>query len=117
MAVICRKLVLLLALAVMPLQGIAAAVSVLQCQAGGGKRATHVIQAHQAHDHGVAHDSQPVDDSGAKTHTGHFCCHQVSGLPLVILSPALPDFPVWALSPALLHDLFFPEQPKRPPLT
>jgi len=116
MAVICRKLVLLLALAVMPLQGVAAAVSLLQCKAEGGERAAHVIQAHGGHDQGVAHDNPPVDDGGAKTHTGHFCCHQVSGLPLVVLSAALPELPGWALSPARLRELFFPEQPKRPPL-
>lgn len=109
-----NRFVLLFALLVIPLQGLAAAVSALQCQAKSGER-TAVFQAQES-PASVQNHSQPVDDTGTNTHTGHFCCHQVSVLPLVMPSGALPDFPVWAPSPTLLYDPFFPEQPKRPPL-
>ncbi|MBI4205164.1 MAG: hypothetical protein HY527_09070 [Betaproteobacteria bacterium] len=111
-----NKFLLLFALLVIPLQGVAAAVSALQCQAKSGERTAHVVQAQEIHAASVQDDGHPVDDTGTNTHTGHFCCHQVSVLPLVMPSGALPDFPVWAPSPTLLYDPFFPEQPKRPPL-
>lgn len=114
MAYLVNKFVLLFLLLVMPLQGVASAVSALQCPAKSGER-TAVFKAQESpasmQDYG-----QPVDDIGTNTHTGHFCCHQVSVLPPAMLSGSLPDFPVWASAPALLYDPFFPEQPKRPPL-
>lgn len=109
-----NKFLLLFALLVIPLQGVAAAVSALQCQPQGGER-TAVVQGQET-PASVQDQSQPVDDNGTITHTGHFSCHQVSGLLSVMPYEALSDFPTWASSPATLHDPFFPEQPKRPPL-
>lgn len=114
MASLVNKFLLLFALLVIPLQGLAAAVSALQCQAKSGEHAA-VVQAQESPAN-VQDHSQPVDDIGTNTHTSHFCCHQVSVLPLVMPSGTLPDFPVWASAPAPLYDPFFPEQPKRPPL-
>lgn len=114
MASLVNKFVLLFALLVIPLQGLAAAVSALQCPAKNGER-TAVLQAQES-PASVQDHSQPVDDSSTNTHPSHFCCHQVSVLPLVMQSGALPGFPVWASAPALPYDPFFPEQPKRPPL-
>ena len=114
MASFINKFLLLFALVVMPLQGLASAVSALQCPAKSGERsAVFEVQGSPA---SVQDYGQPVDDIGTNTHTGHFCCHQVSVLPLVMQSGAVPGFPVWAAAPALLYDPFFPEQPKRPPL-
>lgn len=113
MASVVNKFVLLFVLLVIPLQGLASAVSALQCQARSGER-TAVFQAQES-PASVQDYGQPVDDIGTNTHTGHFCCHQVSVLP-VMLSGALPDFPAWASAPVLLYEPFFPEQPKRPPL-
>jgi hypothetical protein len=110
----CRKLVLLLALAVMPLQGIAASLSVLFCHDEGH---LHALHDQGSHDHGVNHDGHQDEGGTTSNHTSHPCCHYTVSAPAVVTLPAaLPDFPVRAFAPESLHDLFVPELPHRPPL-
>ena len=114
-----KKIVLLLAIAVLPLQGIAATLSVLLCH---GEGHAHAMHAQDGHDHG-AHDQARQDthhdSAGANGDlTYHLCCHHtLSGVPVVTLPPAMPDFPLLAMAPKPLHDLYFPDRPQRPPLT
>lgn len=109
-----NRFILLLAIAVMPLQGIAATLSVLICH---GEAEAHAVHAQEGHDHG-AHDQGHHDDSAASGDlTYHLCCHHtLSGVPVLALPPALPEFPLFAMAPQPLYDLFFPDRPQRPPL-
>lgn len=107
-----RKLVLVLALAVMPLQGVAATLSVLLCHGDAQAHAMHTQDEHSMHHYGHP------DEGGATGNSAyHLCCNITASAPPVMTLPAVPpDFPVRALAPDPLHDLFVPEQPQRPPL-
>jgi len=105
---------LVLAFVVMPLQGVAATLSVLFCHDEGQMHAPH---DQGSHDHGVNHDSRQDESGTTSNHADHPCYHyNVSAPPVVTLPAALPDFPVRALAPDPLHDRFVPELPHRPPL-
>ena len=110
-----RTLVLVLAFAVMPLQGIAASLSVLLCH---GDTQAHVVHEPDGHDHNAQHDGHhgtQQDDGGATAY--HLCCNVTVSVPsTVAVLPALPDFPVRALVPDPFRDLFIPDLPQRPPL-
>jgi hypothetical protein len=112
-----RKLVLVLAFGVMPLQGIAATLSVLYCH---GDAQAHTAHADDGHNHVAHHDghhnSNP--DGGTGGHTAyHLCCNVTMSAPPIMTYVAVPTyFPVLAFVPDPLHDLFFPDQPQRPPL-
>ena len=113
-----KKLVLAAALAVMPLQGVAGALSVLLCH---GEAQTHAAHAGDSHDHGAPQDShhpnQQGDDGAAGNSAYHLCCHYVLSAPSAVTLPvSLPDFLVRAFVPDPLHDLFVPDRPQRPPL-
>ena len=113
-----KKLVLAAALAVMPLQGVAAALSVLLCH---GEAQTHTAHAGGGHDHDSHqdghHDKQQGDDGVAGNSVYHLCCHYTVSAPAAVTLPvSLPDFPVRAFVPDPLHDLFVPDRPQRPPL-
>lgn len=114
----CKKLVLALALTVMPLQGIAATLSVLLCH---GEAQAHSTHASGSQDHGAHQDSHnnknPNDDGKTGSSVFHLCCHYIVSAPAAMTLPAsLPDFPVLAFAPDPLHDLFVPDRPQRPPL-
>ena len=109
-----RKLVLVLALAVMPLQGVAATLSVLWCH---GDAQAHAMHTQDDPEHSMHHDALP-DEGGATGQSAyHLCCNIIASAPPVMTVSAVPpDFPVRAFVPDSLHDLFIPEQPQRPPL-
>jgi hypothetical protein len=114
----CKKLTLVLALTVLPLQGIAATLSVLLCH---GEAQTHLAHAGDGHDHATNqdghHDKSSSDDGTTSYSVYHSCCHYTVSAPAAVTLPmALPDFPVRAFVPDSLHDLFVPDRPQRPPL-
>ena len=113
-----KKVVLAAALAVLPLQGVAATLSALLCH---GEAPTHAAHAGGSHDHGTHqdghHDNQQGDDDTTSNSVYHLCCHFTVSAPAVMtLLVALPDFPVRAFTPDPLYDLFVPDRPQRPPL-
>ena len=109
-----KKLVLLAVMLVMPLQGIAATLSVLLCH---GDAQAHAMHAQDGHDHGMYHDGHQDESGTTGSHAGHFCSHLVvSGLPEVILPAITPDLLVQVSASHLLHDSHFPDRPQRPPL-
>jgi hypothetical protein len=118
-----RRFVLAAALAVMPMQGAASVLLVLLCHGEEQAHALHAQHGGYGEDHpaGHQHDHAPADrhDNGT-TSTGpyHSCCNlSVAAPPIVVVPPAtLPEFPVRTFVPDTLHDLFFPDQPQRPPL-
>jgi hypothetical protein len=114
-----RTLALALAFFVMPLQGIAAALTVLYCH---GDTQAHTMHAPDGHDHGDAghdgHHGASQDNGGASDYAAyHLCCNMTVSVPSSVIPLAVvPDFPVRASAPDLLHDLFIPDRPQRPPL-
>jgi hypothetical protein len=117
-----RKIVLFLALAVMPLQAAAGTLSFLLCH---GEAQAHAAHAHPDHEGGSNHAEQNSDHGPASGHDSgststalyHLCCNMAAFAPSAAVMPAFqPDFLVRALAPDLLHDLYFPDQPQRPPL-
>lgn len=113
-----RRIVLLLILAVMPFQGVAATLAVLVCH---GETQLHAVHEHAAHEHGSQHEGHhgsQQDDGGSKDGLAfHLCCNLTVTVPAIVTLPSvLPDSPVRALAPDTLHDLYFPDQPQRPPL-
>ena len=113
-----KQLVLAAALAVMPLQGVAATLSALLCH---GEAHAHAMHAGDSHDHDAhqdGHHGNPQGDDGTTSHSVyHLCCHfTVSAPAAVTLTVSLPDFPMRAYAPDPLHDLFVPDRPQRPPL-
>lgn len=116
-----RKLVLVLALAVMPLQGVAATLTVLWCHGDAQAHALHTqnnpIHTQDAPEHNMHHDAHPDEGGAAGQSAHHLCCNiTASAPPLVTPSAAPSEFPVRAFAPDFLHDPFIPEQPQRPPL-
>src|SRR4030095_2262431 len=114
-----KKAVLLLAVVVMPVQGVAATLSFLICH---GDAQAHAMHGQPVHDHAAAHDhthhNTHNDNASANGDpTNHLCCHHtLSGVPVMALPPAIPDFSLIAMAPEPLHDLYFPDRPQRPPL-
>ena len=115
-----RRLVLMLLLVLVPLQGTASVVHALVCVPGehAGTPSAHVHDGHGhgSHDHGTGH-GQPNDfGGGSAEHASHQCCHHFSS---AAAPPAAntgdSDVPVFQSSISLLETLFFPEQPQRPP--
>jgi hypothetical protein len=112
-----RKWVLAVAIAVMPVQGIAATLTVLICHGDAQAHATHQAAGHE-HQESHSHDHGAGNDEGAATgNSYHLCCNlTASAPPSFTINTAPPHFSVQALVPDPLHDLFDPEQPQRPPL-
>jgi hypothetical protein len=112
-----RRFVLAAALVVMPMQGVAATLSVLLCH---GDAQLHAVHDQDAHDHGSrqdGHHGSHQDDGSTTSPQFHLCCHLSVTAPAILTVPSvLPDSSVRALAPDSLHDLFFPDQPQRPPL-
>lgn len=112
-----RKLVLVLALAVMPLQGVAATLFVLLCHGDAPAHAVHAQDTHDDPEHGMHYHGDPDEDGATSQSAHHPCCNiTASAPPFMTLSAVPPDFQVRAFVPDPLHDLFVPEQPQRPPL-
>lgn len=111
-----KQFIVLLALVMLPTQGVAMALSGIVCSSGGETPVAHVAHAGDDHDHGARSGGSHEDD-GAGIHYEHFSCnHLVFVLPTTTLPETTPDFAVWALAAHSLTDLFVPERPQRPPL-
>lgn len=108
-----KTVVLAAALLVMPLQGIAATLSVLLC---GGEAQMHAMHANGGQDRGTLQENNQ-DEGGASGNSAYHPCQNTVSAPLFVTSlAAAPDFPVRAFAPDRSPKLFFPEQPDRPPL-
>lgn len=112
-----RKLLLLTALLVLPLQGFAMTAAFVACHEQSSIPQTS--QAHQHDDHsGAAHhpDDQDKDGGIASGSSGHLCGHYVVfHLPAIVNFVTTPGFPAWAAPAFPDYTPHFPEQPQRPP--
>lgn len=103
------KIALLLALVVLPLNGISATFMVQPCQV---EHQTHTVAHHYGSGTSHQHDSNTNHAA-----SGHFCCQNiVSGMPVTAPDTVIPDYPSFEVSISPLFGLFIPEQPQRPPL-
>jgi len=108
-----KRLVLAGALVLMPLQGIAATLSVVLCE---GETERHAVHANGGYDRGTHQDGNQ-DEGSTNSDSAYHPCHNTASAPLVAtLLATAPDFPVRELAPDSLLALFVPEQPQRPPL-
>ena len=109
----CRQIALLLAIVVMPLQGIAATASFLFCHMADARGAAH------AHDHAATSDNDggPAMMVVTGTHElGDFCSHHfTSALPVAAFSAATPGLQSPDFSAPTLNTHFIPDRPQRPP--
>ena len=109
-----KKLVLLAVMLVMPLQGVAATLSNLFCHDAAQ---LHALHDQGSHEHGVSHDGHQDEGGTTNHHTYHPCNHYTVYIPaFVTLLVSLPHYPVHAIAPDPLYDLFVPDRPQRPPL-
>jgi len=118
----CRKLVLLLVLAVTPLQGIASYAASLQCHSDSDVLAPHMVHAADGHNHDHASDRDGQanhDDNGnaGARAMGHSCFHHYApALPVVTLPAVMPEYTAQEFVTRTQHEFFVPDRPQRPPL-
>jgi hypothetical protein len=119
------RLLLALALAGMPLQGIAETLSAVFCvphMHGTGVEIehahAHANHQHDLHPHGAMHqESDASDVGGAQGSADHACCPiVVSGLPPSAEIMAMPKLIERALAPEISRYCVFLKLPQRPPL-
>ena len=117
------KLVTLVLLLALPLQGLSAVLMPFHCLTGDQHASTSAAAGPQHHGESVTHEHDATTAATALHHgspssneAGHFCCHHVyTGAPSVAVLPA-PDMPfVFVDQVATAPPLFFPEQLLRPP--
>jgi hypothetical protein len=116
-----KKAVLAAAIALMPLQGIAAVLTLLMCHGDSQIHATHKVDgdghADSALDHHHDHGATAGSDGSSGDASFHLCCNLAASVPPTHSAGThLPDFLVRTTVPDSVHDLFVPEQPQRPPL-
>lgn len=113
-----KKLVLTALLLILPLQGLASALTPILCHSD---RQENVASPQtQAHDHEApSRDSDPAQDSSddAKNdYAGHLCCHHpVGGMPVMSAIPAQTESSTYTSLPPSRLALFAPGQQLRPP--
>lgn len=109
-----KRFVVLLVLAVLPVQGIAASFAKLACHTGSGEHAA-AAHTHDGHDH--APQGHSHSDDGKNLDPERFSCHHMTAvLPAATLPARVSEFPAWAPSSYGLPELFIPDRPQRPPL-
>ena len=111
-----RKLLLVVAILVMPVQGVAIAATFVQCHEQAAAQAvTHDAGAAQ-HDHSAGHSHDPSDDGTTGSVAGHHLCgHCVLYVPTSVTFAFQPRFAAWSASAASSYQPHFPEHPRRPP--
>ena len=105
-----RKKFAVIVLLLLPLQGLAATLSVFSCVSG---------DAHQTTTHTHGHDGGSPHEHDGETdqdHSGHITCHHFfSAMPAAMALTVPPELPAFESSISLFYTLFVPELPQRPP--
>lgn len=116
-----RKLVAMLLLLALPLQGLSAVLMPFHCLTDDQHASATAGPQH--HDESVAHEHDTTVPAMAQHHgspsgneAGQFCCHHVyTGAPSMAVLPA-PEMPFVSVRQiSTTPPLFFPEQLLRPP--
>ncbi len=112
-----RKLLMLVLMLILPLQGAAALVAPLTMLAANGATATPAVAAMPCHDYGARH--QPVADGtapGTPADNNHLCCHVVfSATAANTLNTVARKFSDVTRAVLPLTTLFIADSPDRPP--
>jgi hypothetical protein len=114
-----RSLTLFLALAMMPIYGIAATASLLLCYTDGAEQTLHVAHMENSKgddaNRGAPHGHESDNNPGSQA-AGHYCFHHFAyALPALVMPSPNAGFLMQA-SFHTLNDLFVPDRPQRPPL-
>jgi hypothetical protein len=116
-----RKKFALFLILLLPLQALAASFSALTCPGDAAHQGAvtdaivdhHTSHENHSHDPGKPHHH---DGDAAMDHSGHLNCHHVfSGMPTIAVVNVPDQLPALESSLSLLHTLFVPERPQRPP--
>ena len=107
-----RKLLLLVVILVMPLQGVAMASTLTKCHE---KAAAELAALDHDHGDGGHHHHDSSDDGTTTSMNGHLCGHLVLHVPASFGVVNQPQFVAWIASPADSYTPYFPEHPRRPP--
>ncbi|MGZ8209722.1 MAG: hypothetical protein ACXW2I_06200 [Burkholderiales bacterium] len=110
-----RKLFLLVALLVLPLQGMAMAATFVKCHEQAAAQAS--AHAHEHHQHGDGADHHPSGDEGTPaSFASHLCGHHFAlHVPASLNIVPSSAFAAWSLPAPLSYTPHFPEHPRRPP--
>ena len=108
-----RKLLLFVAILVMPVQGVAMAATFGKCHEKAAAELAAHVHEHDGSAHHPHHESG--DESGATSMNGHLCGHIVLHLPVAFEIVIQPRFAAWTVSAVDSYTPHFPEHPRRPP--
>lgn len=118
-----HKLLAIVLLLTLPLQGLSAALMPFHCLSDEQNEEAAVSAQHHPQSMTLDHDGNSTaaaqhDGDPSSKEAGHFCCNHVyTGAPSVVVLPA-PDTPFVTVSQiSTAPPLFFPEQFLRPPRT
>jgi hypothetical protein len=114
-----HKLILLLALLVLPLQGLASVVTFVKCHEQAAVEAALQTSGHtHHHDHGdgASHQHDDGDEGPLGSSKSHLCGHYVAlHVPTDPNVASAPTYGTWSLTPFSSYTPYFPEHPRRPP--
>ena len=108
-----RRLLVAVAILVMPLQAVAIATTFVQCH----EQAVASIVAHDhQHERGATHHHDSSEEGTPGTTPGqHLCGHFVLHAPVSFNVGTQPQFPDWSAAAAFSYTPHVPEHPRRPP--
>lgn len=107
-----RRLLLVLAVLVMPLQGIAIASTFVKCHEQAASLAAHDHQHGDSETH-HHHGNDEGTSGGMPGH--HLCGHFVLHAPASFSLGMQPQFTDWSAAAAFSYTPYFPKHPRRPP--
>ena len=112
-----KKLILFVALSVLPLQGMAMATTFVKCHEQAATQAGLHGQDHHEHDGDSTNHHHHGSDEGAPgSFSSHLCGHHFAlHVPTTADVAFAPAFAAWSLPDLLSYTPYFPEHPRRPP--
>jgi hypothetical protein len=115
MKMLTRKLVLLLALLALPLQGLATVATFFKCHEQAAAEASLHAAQHE-HTDGTSHQHQESDDGTLGASGTHSCGHCLAlHVPVAVVATLLPASGTWSVPRFLSYAPYFPDHPRRPP--
>jgi hypothetical protein len=115
MKILTRKLILLLAMLALPLQGLATVATFFKChEQAAAEAGAHAVE--HTHADGSSHQHNETDEGALGSSGTHSCGHCLAihvhnDVELTIL----PLLGTWSSPGSLSYTPYFPEHPRRPP--
>ena len=115
MKILTRKLILLLAMLALPLQGLATVATFFKCHEQAAAEAG-VHSAEHTHADGSSHQHHETDEGALGSSGTHSCGHCLAlHVPNDVEVMILPTLGAWSQARFLSYTPYFPEHPRRPP--